>query len=353
MFQATRNAEIDNFHITVSTYDNGGFSTDPNGSVLGSQWGPSFSSGFLDFVSVDCNTEQDATDSTDCMLGYQLFGAQAEAILQQVTITKDRDTLQKDIAFGPSRSIPGVFNGADVNFAKNQDFLAAYSAQGFGFLEMTLPDPRNVNVWHVEPDSFGIEGAYVYDPALGENYYAARATSQGTFVDLYDTGLNLHDSVQVEGWPFSLSTSEDATRAILFSSRFTENGTELTVHEFGAFPDNDGDRIRNSQDLCPNFPLGLSSNPSSGLSAGTLPNHPDSDGNGIGDDCECGDQTGDGTVDVSDILDINAAIFAPALSTALCDASNDQLCDVNDILAVNAKIFGADAFCERYPPPGQ
>jgi hypothetical protein len=80
-------------------------------------------------------------------------------------------------------------------------------------------------------------------------------------------------------------------------------------------------------------------------------NNDDTDGNGIGDDCECGDQNEDGTVDVMDLLAINAAIFDPSLATPLCDTNDDDLCDVQDLLGANAKIFGAPAYCARYPSP--
>jgi hypothetical protein len=82
-------------------------------------------------------------------------------------------------------------------------------------------------------------------------------------------------------------------------------------------------------------------------------NNVDTDANGIGDECECGDQTGDGSVDVLDLIAINRAIFTPALVTPLCDTTNDGLCDVRDLIGANLKIFGRPAYCSRYPPPGQ
>jgi hypothetical protein len=99
--------------------------------------------------------------------------------------------------------------------------------------------------------------------------------------------------------------------------------------------DFDCDGILNGEDLCPWF---------------ATDNQADANGDGTGDACQCGDQSGDGFVDVNDILAVNAAIFNPALATPLCDANYDQLCDVNDILAVNAAIFGAQAVCERLLP---
>jgi hypothetical protein len=97
--------------------------------------------------------------------------------------------------------------------------------------------------------------------------------------------------------------------------------------------DRDQDGFPDAEDVCPDWP----------------DDQTDTDENGIGDACECGDQNGDGTVDVSDILAVNAAIFDPPQVTPLCDANDDGVCDVGDILAINAKIFGAMAFCEQFP----
>ncbi len=98
--------------------------------------------------------------------------------------------------------------------------------------------------------------------------------------------------------------------------------------------DSDGDGVADSIDLCPATPD---------------PAQVDTDGNGIGDLCECGDQTGDGTVNVQDVIAINAAIFDPALAQPLCDTNEDARCDVADVLGANAKIFGAPAYCAAYP----
>ncbi len=101
--------------------------------------------------------------------------------------------------------------------------------------------------------------------------------------------------------------------------------------------DADCDGIPNGADLCP-FHAEL--DPAA-----------DADGNGIGDECECGDQTGDGLVNVADILAINEVIFELQSPHPLCDTNEDGQCNVADILGANAKIFGADAFCSRYPAP--
>jgi hypothetical protein len=98
----------------------------------------------------------------------------------------------------------------------------------------------------------------------------------------------------------------------------------------------DSDGVGDTCDLCPDYAA----------------SNADLDGNGIGDPCECGDQNGDGTVNVGDLVAINAAIFDPAKATSLCDTNNDQQCNVSDIVGANRKIFGRPAYCSRYPPPG-
>jgi alpha-tubulin suppressor-like RCC1 family protein len=106
----------------------------------------------------------------------------------------------------------------------------------------------------------------------------------------------------------------------------------------GLAPDGDGDGTANGLDNCPSF-----ANAAQG----------DVDGNGRGDECECGDQSGDGRVNVGDVVAINQAIFDPTRITPLCDANNDGLCTVSDIVAVNRTIFAPKtSICERQPVPG-
>jgi hypothetical protein len=100
--------------------------------------------------------------------------------------------------------------------------------------------------------------------------------------------------------------------------------------------DLDCDGLANGSDNCPYF---------------NSLNQTDSDGNGIGDVCECSDQSGDGTVTVSDIVEINEAIFTPSLASPLCDGNHDRQCNVSDIVRANIKIFGGVSFCRRYPLP--
>jgi hypothetical protein len=106
-----------------------------------------------------------------------------------------------------------------------------------------------------------------------------------------------------------------------------------------AVADRDGDGVPDASDNCP-----FLANPAQA----------DANANGRGNACECGDQNGDGRVDVLDLVAINVAIFNPAQRTPLCDANNDGNCSVNDIVAANLEIFspGSTSTCAAQPVPG-
>jgi hypothetical protein len=107
-------------------------------------------------------------------------------------------------------------------------------------------------------------------------------------------------------------------------------------------PDADGDGMADARDVCPFF---------------ADPEQRDSDGDGVGDACECGDANGDGRVDVSDIVAANRMIRGEAPASALCDANHhgtdDRLrCEASDIEAINQAIYAACfPVCTRYPTP--
>jgi hypothetical protein len=127
-------------------------------------------------------------------------------------------------------------------------------------------------------------------------------------------------------------------RALALSGRRLIAATEAGVFalELGALPDADGDGFADALDRCPAF---------------ATPDQSDTDGDGTGDACECGDQNGDGTLSVLDLLAINTALFNPGLQTPRCDANGDGLCTVQDVVAVNAAIYGAPAWCAMNPRP--
>ncbi len=101
--------------------------------------------------------------------------------------------------------------------------------------------------------------------------------------------------------------------------------------------DLDADGVPDGQDLCPFF----------------ADDQADTDGDGRGDACECGDQTGDGRVDMRDVLAISSVLNDAQEAQPLCDTDDDGRCNVLDILGVNAKIFGSETYCERYPPAAE
>jgi hypothetical protein len=116
-------------------------------------------------------------------------------------------------------------------------------------------------------------------------------------------------------------------------------GNAPTETDFRTFSDDDGDGFNFAADLCPSWPQ---------------TSQTDTDQDGRGNECECGDQNGDGLNTVSDMLAINHAIFNPALATALCDANGDSECNVGDIVAVNIDLFSPEntSTCARQPTPG-
>jgi hypothetical protein len=113
----------------------------------------------------------------------------------------------------------------------------------------------------------------------------------------------------------------------------------------GSAPDHDCDNNPDVSDLCPHF-------------AEVAP-AADANGNGRGDECECGDQSGDGFVNIDDIIAINRVLFGLEAPTPFCDAGGDinsvspapfdGECNIIDILRVNDVIFGSSAYCARHP----
>jgi hypothetical protein len=67
-----------------------------------------------------------------------------------------------------------------------------------------------------------------------------------------------------------------------------------------------------------------------------------------GDECECTDQNIDGRNTVSDIVEINVAIYTPSWKRDVCDGNNDLGCDVSDIVAANIELFSPDSSACRH-----
>jgi hypothetical protein len=118
----------------------------------------------------------------------------------------------------------------------------------------------------------------------------------------------------------------------------TAPGGVQTREIFWAARHDDSDSVPSALDDCPYY---------------ANPDQKDTDQDGRGDACECGDQNGDGRVNVADLVSINLAIFNPGLVTPLCDTNNDGLCNVADIIGANTAIFvPRTSTCARQPVPG-
>lgn len=101
-------------------------------------------------------------------------------------------------------------------------------------------------------------------------------------------------------------------------------------------PDSDADQVPDALDDCPWYPSAIQG---------------DLDRNGLGDACECGDATRDGTVDIADLLAVNRSVFNASPASPLCDIDGDGACTIADSIAIHRKIYGAALFCPRHPAP--
>jgi hypothetical protein len=225
-------------------------------------------------------------------------------------------------------------------FGISDDFLFTRGSAAAGNLELFTIDVEDV-VGISQSGAFGASQGLTnasFDGWAADEWSDLRDLIEAGPVPVSPTGVVDEISLVPEvhpvvgaGWG-----PEDITTVMVWTVD-PDADTAVITTTLGGVPigDFDDDGIPDVDDLCPEYPS----------------TNVDTDGNGIGDECECGDQNGDGTVDVNDILAINAAIFDPTQVTELCDTNDDQLCDVQDILGANAKIFGAEAYCSRYPAP--
>src|SRR5262249_17194343 len=151
---------------------------------------------------------------------------------------------------------------------------------------------------------------------------SAPAAFDGSNVVEFTDWSSLPSFLPQSGTIASISTfGSDAAGNVYFANLYDGEIFAIGV-------DSDGDGYIDPLDRCPAFPD---------------PAQVDRDQNGIGDLCECGDQDGNGTLDVSDLVAISHAIFDPSLVTPLCDANGDGLCNVSDIVAVNLDLFSPAA----------
>jgi hypothetical protein len=78
----------------------------------------------------------------------------------------------------------------------------------------------------------------------------------------------------------------------------------------------------------------------------------DTDGNGIGDGCQCGDVNGDGVTNVTDALLIaKGQVGSEDPHFGKCDVTGDTFCNVTDALTIARGQVGsavADQLCATY-----
>jgi hypothetical protein len=220
-----------------------------------------------------------------------------------------------------------------------------YNLQGFaGYRVQTAVRSTETSPFQSLPgDPFGApidfvirfkSGVPFYLQAVANMSLSLEMTTAGPKVQPVGSISDLHglfgDSLYWNG--FSDAKIGGVSRAFTVSSA---SGVDWSA---SMAPDGDADAITDELDNCPSFGNAT---------------QVDVDGNGRGDECECGDQNRDGRVDVRDLVAINQAIFDPTRATPLCDATNDDLCNVADIVAANRTIYSPKtSVCARQPLPG-
>lgn len=215
------------------------------------------------------------------------------------------------------------------------------SILSFAATSSIAPDPETP-VWWVNLRLAG-DGELTVEFQSSSSFFDFSLDDAAVEADLL-AALDHTDPQQV-----SLKPQYAGTGYTLFSTTFTAGSSFEFSEEAGAVAesvpcldpgDSDCDGTTDAFDLCPFY-----------RETDSLA---DADIDGRGDECECGDQTGDGHNTVSDLVAINLAIFNPELRTPLCDANGDVACNVQDIIAVNSDLFstGSTSTCVRQSAAG-
>jgi uncharacterized repeat protein (TIGR01451 family) len=194
--------------------------------------------------------------------------------------------------------------------------------------DLVRVDPVSKGFAIDELDLGNQSGVVITPPLIGPFFAELALAPDGTLYAATNQQIGLLTRTPAGGVSFAPSLPGRVPAMVVLEAMVHVPGTGQ--------PDRDGDGVPDASDVCPDWPD---------------PAQTDVDGNGRGDACECGDQNGDGAVDVRDLVEINVAIFTPLLATPLCDTNDDGLCDVRDLVGVNVRIFGGPAWCAAYPSP--
>ena len=215
---------------------------------------------------------------------------------------------------GPSNPIP-IPAGApqhsgfipEVAFGASDDFAVATSSDDR--LLVLLPiDPRNLDGPHP-----------LHDSRLG---------AVETF-SAFQSGSSDHSP-----GPMALRPSASGTlagTAVIYASSVALNRALLGGSLTPPTGDLDLDGFEDALDVCPQEPDPGQSD--RGQVGGPGPD-------GIGDLCQCADQSGDGIVNASDVAGIEQCVAGAAACVPLCDGTGDQACDAADVTAAQLALAG-------------
>jgi len=222
--------------------------------------------------------------------------------------------------------------GANTNFRTDSEFTVpgqqvgvCRNNRGFGCTTLAPPFPQGTNCATLDADP-GTPGLQpdtcdFRDPGM-------RSTRPANLTSGYPNTAACANSAYI------LKGSAGANCFLM--ERYLEDGDpgpDCNIANFGARPraDMNCDGVADLPDKCPllnEFDPTADSDADCGNPALCR-----------GDECECGDQTLNGIVNVTDLVAINSAIFGTIPKEELCDTNLDDLCNVSDIVGANREIF--------------
>ena len=153
---------------------------------------------------------------------------------------------------------------------------------------------------------------------------------------LSDFGVSVYRDNNVAGSPASMSSAGPGSSAIFLFEIAAAAGWKRAV----LVNDGDGDGVADAEDNCPNV---------------SNADQTDTDENGIGDACQCGDVHADGFRNVSDAVSIaRGEVGSEDPNFGKCDVNADTFCNVSDALKVARGEQGSapeDQLCSAYQGP--
>jgi hypothetical protein len=265
-----------------------------------------------------------------------------------IELKRDQPGEVEDVVASTGQISPGRYIARGESFLNDLgdrgSYFAPNYALGIGFLPCDQPliaqQPQGQLVAAGATASLSVVASPTVPPgpAAGDSglsgasalTYQWRRSGQALVDDGRISGATTAN-LQIAGF----GSADQGGYTVVVNDGTTQAFSSMAIVALGA-PDVDGDGIPDAEDRCPRY---------------ASPQQTDTDGDGRGDVCECGDQNGD---TVSDLVAINRAIFNPGQVTPLCDANGDSNCNVADIVGANVEIFSPtnSSTCSRQPVPG-